>query len=83
MPVTTTPTCKPLTSVTLPCPMCGQLDASIAVQLEELSEDGTGDEFFCRSCEGSFSRQYIHLFLARWPAIIAWVESVPQFPSEE
>jgi len=61
--------------ITMPCPCCGEPDASISVQLADLD----GEAFFCRECEGTFTFEFMQTVIKKWSAVMTWVASVPKF----
>ncbi len=58
----------------LHCPMCGEHEANILVDLGSLD----GDAFKCGSCEADFSVETVRTLLARWGRLLAWLDAVPQ-----
>jgi hypothetical protein len=65
------------TPVLMPCPCCGEKEASVDVRLWALGE---GNEFFCNDCNTEFCRDEVTEMLSqwqRWVKLMAWVEQVP------
>ncbi len=59
--------------IQLPCPMCGEEDARVSVNLAELN----GDVFNCQECGNDFSDEKIAGIIRRWVPILAWLDTVP------
>lgn len=69
----------PPAGFTLPCPHCGEREASIAVHLATLEDD----PFVCGECEATFSIDHVRSLIRRWTRVLAWLENVPQFADDE
>lgn len=59
-----------MNAIHLPCPCCGEPNASIDIRLA----DG---EFHCRDCETEFTAEHVRSLLARWALVMAWVDQMP------
>jgi hypothetical protein len=57
--------------VLLPCPCCGQEEATITVSLAD------GDTLYCEDCSTSFSLDLVRGFVAKWSRMVAYIESMP------
>lgn len=71
-PATTTG--KALKPLLLPCPCCGNEEASISVQLAYLDDQ----TFRCNECEEEFCADYMRSLVAKWSRLLAWLDMVPQ-----
>ena len=60
--------------LTLPCPFCGEAEASIALQLSDLS-------YTCGECSTDFTADDVRNLIHKWQAVLAWAETLPQFPA--
>ncbi len=67
----TTETIKTSKGLYLPCPCCGEEEASINLCLADM------ESFKCVECDGEFTLEYIHTFIAKWSRVAAWIESAP------
>jgi transcription elongation factor Elf1 len=65
---------------TLPCPCCGQQEASISVNLAFLEGEGA---LRCNECEEEFDVQTVRALIRRWTKVLDWVCAAPQFGSDE
>jgi hypothetical protein len=66
-----------LTAITLPCPLCGEADAAIALNLATL-DDTAGDNFTCKVCDVDFSIDTVRQLMARWSKVLSWIETAPR-----
>lgn len=64
-------------AILLPCPRCGEAEASIALHLGSLDATN-GDNFTCEHCSADFSIDDVRQLMARWAPVLAWVEIHPQ-----
>lgn len=56
--------------ITLPCPMCGEAEASIGLDLSTKT-------FGCCECGTDFELEDLRAILARWAKVLAWVDAMP------
>lgn len=56
----------------LPCPHCGETDASITLNLAD------GESFTCLECENDFTAADVRSFIARWTRLLTWLDGMPQ-----
>jgi hypothetical protein len=63
----------------LPCPLCGETEASIELCLSELPNPNQTDDdlFTCNACGNGFSLSHVRAFVAQWMPILKWLESCP------
>lgn len=66
-----TPAATQPAGVVLPCPCCGEPQATIQVNL------AAPDEFHCCECEGEFTREDIDNFVRKWSKIVGWLDTMP------
>jgi hypothetical protein len=57
--------------LTLPCPHCGDAGACITVCMAD------GETFYCTEHDGTFSAQDVREFIAKWSAVLAWLDAIP------
>ena len=57
--------------ILLPCPCCGEPDATIHVRLAD-----TG-VLVCQECNGEFSPEFVRDIVTRWQPVLAWLENIP------
>jgi hypothetical protein len=55
----------------LPCPLCGEQQASISLYLDDM------DTCCCRECSEEFSLDAVRDMIAKWQRVLAWVDSAP------
>lgn len=70
------PTCQPVRRGfgALPCPACGAAEASISIDLDDL----TGDEAcVCGECSNHFCLDHVRDIIAKWGKILQWIDSAP------
>jgi hypothetical protein len=60
--------------VLLPCPLCGQADATLSLNLAD------ADTVHCAECDEDFSLDLVREFTARWAPMLNWVASMPAAP---
>lgn len=63
-------------SITLPCPCCGEQEASIRMHLYDSAV------FTCSECDGEFSNEDVLCMLKamkRWEKVLAWANTMPTF----
>ena len=60
----------------LPCPKCGEAGATIDLTLSDL------ETFHCQDCDTAFEAADVRAFIARWSAVLAWVDAAPRLPTE-
>jgi transcription elongation factor Elf1 len=58
------------TGVTLPCPCCGDAEASISLNLVDRT-------FKCNVCDADFDMEFVQLVLTKWTRVAKWVETMP------
>lgn len=63
---------KTTTGLTLPCPRCGELNASPILHLSD------GSTFSCQECEGEFTADALRDIIRRWAKVLAWVDAMPK-----
>jgi transcription elongation factor Elf1 len=69
---TSTLTCTtPARGMTLPCPRCGEANASFDLNLAD------GDTLHCQDCDENFSVEEIRDLVKRWGRMLAWIDSMP------
>lgn len=56
--------------ITLPCPMCGEAEASMDLGLATKT-------FACNECGTSFEADDLRASIARWQKVLAWVDAMP------
>ena len=66
-----TDTTSTTTGLLLPCPCCGQAEASIALELSDMQS------FPCRDCDAEFTRDDVTNLIARWTRLFTWLDTVP------
>ncbi len=65
-------TCQPhARGLMLPCPHCGDAAATITFVL------AAGDRFYCADHDGDFSANDVREFIAKWTAVLAWIDQMP------
>jgi uncharacterized protein (DUF983 family) len=57
--------------LTLPCPRCGQAEATFVVRLTDPSE------VTCEDCEESIAVAELRDIIRKWGPIIGWLDSFP------
>lgn len=57
----------------LPCPCCGEEQASVMLTLA----DDDSECFKCVECDADFSKATIREFMAKWGAVMTWLETMP------
>jgi transcription elongation factor Elf1 len=58
-------------SLLLPCPKCGEAEASMSLNLA----DGT---FTCQECECEVTAEEVRGIIAKWRKVLAWVDAAPR-----
>jgi predicted nucleic acid binding AN1-type Zn finger protein len=56
----------------LPCPKCGNTEASIKLCLFD------GGTFCCLECDDEFTAEDVRDFIAKWRKVLAWVDAAPR-----
>jgi len=56
---------------TLPCPCCGEANATITLNLAD------GESLACQDCSADFSTADVRNFIAKWAPMLAWVDAMP------
>lgn len=56
----------------LPCPRCGQAEASVTLYLADL------DTLECGDCGEEFTLDEVRALVERWGRIIAWIDQAPR-----
>ena len=74
MATTETPTCG--RAIFLPCPFCGEEDASVDVRLAHLGDE-TADVFHCVDCDAEFSVGAVREIVSKWGKVLAWLATAP------
>lgn len=80
MKTETTPilSCTPAPrGMTLPCPCCGEVGATIDVNLAADPFAEGSDALHCQDCDSNFDAGHVRLFIQRWSRVLAWLESMP------
>jgi transcription elongation factor Elf1 len=77
-----TPTCQPVRRGWggLPCPMCGEAEVSIALDLDDMGRD---EACRCAECESAFGLDHVRDLMAKWQAVLLWLDSAPMLPAEQ
>ena len=65
---------------TLPCPLCGEAEACIQLDLSELHSE---EACTCTSCGNEFGLDFVRDVIRRWGKVLAWIDSAPTFTDEE
>ncbi len=65
--------------ILLPCPKCGEMDASIMLALAAPSDETA---FACQECNGEFGRADIEAIIKRWTPILKWIDTMPASETE-
>ena len=55
----------------LPCPRCGELGASISINLHDPST------MTCLECEEDFTAEQLQALIVSWQPILAWLATLP------
>ncbi len=55
----------------LPCPRCGEAEASISLCLAD------AETFTCGECGTEFTATDLRDIMARWQKVLAWVDAMP------
>lgn len=53
----------------LPCPMCGEANASITLDITDL------DTLHCADCEADYTVDDVTNFVAKWKSVLQWVDA--------
>lgn len=69
------PEAKQLKPIRLPCPMCGDEEADISVDLAHL--DLECGQFHCNGCTKDFGRDRIRDIVRKWQPVLDWIDTVP------
>lgn len=77
----TTPAPKGLPCVQLNCPLCGEPNANLSINLWTL-DDPAGTNVTCAECNGEFSLDDVRTFIKRWTRLLGWLESIPDVSAE-
>ena len=56
---------------TLPCPCCGEENATITLNLAD------AESLVCQDCEADFTVDQVRAFIAKWGRLLAWIETMP------
>lgn len=67
-------------AIVLPCPFCGEENASILVRLWCL--DTEDEQFQCGECESDFGSKQIREFIRKWSKLLAWIDAAPDMDAE-
>lgn len=59
----------------LPCPCCGESEASISLDL--FDDPFASDTLHCQECEADFSAQQVRDLVRRWAPVLAWLDAMP------
>lgn len=76
------PTCRPVKRGFnyLPCPRCGQEEATVSIDLHDLTDP---EAIQCRDCDATFGIEEVRDIVAKWQRVLLWIDSAPELPSEE
>jgi hypothetical protein len=55
----------------LPCPLCGEADATLSLNLAEPTE------LHCQECDADFTTADVRNLIARWQPVLAWIDTMP------
>ena len=58
--------------ILLPCPCCGEPDATIHVSLADTSM------MYCQECNAEFTPDFVRDIMSRWQPVLAWLENIPR-----
>jgi hypothetical protein len=61
---------------TLPCPCCGEAQATITLDLTDL------EGLHCQDCDADLTLADIEAFIQRWQPVLAWVRAAQTFGKE-
>jgi hypothetical protein len=64
-----------MNAFTLPCPMCGEPDASISLMF-------SGGNFNCNECSAEFELSLIEGLVQRWGLLLPWLKAMPDGSEE-
>jgi hypothetical protein len=70
------PEAKTERGLLLPCPLCGEAEATVQLNLADL------DTCTCLECDAEFSLDELAGRLARWQALLAWRDLAPRPTSQ-
>lgn len=73
-------TTKTLNAINLPCPMCGEEEAGIQINLDYLHDDDA--QFHCRNCDSEFGRNRIEAIVRKWSKMLTWLDAAPDVDGE-
>ena len=62
---------KAARGILLPCPRCGELEATISLNLAD------GDTLTCSECDTEFGREDIRALVTRWAPVLSWLDGMP------
>ncbi len=57
--------------LTLPCPCCGEAEATVLLSLADL------ESCHCADCDADFTLADVRAFLDRWGKVLVWVGTFP------
>jgi hypothetical protein len=63
----------------LPCPLCGQADSGVQVELTDLTGETA---FHCPACEADFGPDDVRQMISKWTAVLRWIDLAPEMPAE-
>jgi hypothetical protein len=61
---------------TLPCPLCGEQQATVHLDLTDC------ESFHCCDCDADLTIADVEAFIQRWQPVLAWVRSAQTFKGE-
>jgi hypothetical protein len=56
---------------TMPCPCCGEADATIDFNLAD------AETLHCQECDANFSVADVRHFLTKWGRLLLWIDAMP------
>jgi predicted RNA-binding Zn-ribbon protein involved in translation (DUF1610 family) len=57
--------------ILLPCPKCGEMQATLDFNLAD------GVTFHCQDCDDTFEADDLRERIAAWTRVLAWVDAMP------
>lgn len=73
--------CAKPKAIVLPCPFCGEENASIQVRLWCLDSDE--EQFQCGDCDAEFGAKQIRDVIRKWSKVLAWIDQAPDVEATE
>lgn len=68
---TTTPARENSTGNIMPCPCCGEAEATILLNLADTAD------FRCQECEAEFTREDVDRLIRKWGRLLLWIDAMP------